>query len=47
MLHSIILSIGGIPLIYLGDEFGTLNEYSFASDMYKADDSRWVHRPRS
>ena len=44
MLHSIILSIGGIPLIYLGDEFGTLNEYSFASDLYKADDSRWVHR---
>ncbi len=44
MLHSIILSIGGIPLIYLGDEFGTLNEYSFASDLYKTDDSRWVHR---
>jgi len=47
MLHSIILSIGGIPLIYLGDEFGTLNEYSFASDLYKADDSRWVHRPKA
>ena len=47
LLHSIILSIGGIPLIYLGDEFGTLNEYSFASDMYKADDSRWVHRPKA
>ncbi len=47
MLHSIILSIGGIPLIYLGDEFGTLNEYSFAYDLYKADDSRWVHRPRA
>jgi amylosucrase len=47
MLHSIILSIGGIPLIYLGDEFGMLNEYSFASDMYKADDSRWVHRPKA
>src|SRR5438067_1222312 len=47
MLHSIILSIGGIPLIYLGDEFGMLNEYSFASDLYKADDSRWVHRPKA
>ncbi|HWZ20535.1 MAG TPA: alpha-amylase family glycosyl hydrolase, partial [Ktedonobacteraceae bacterium] len=47
MLHSIILSIGGIPLIYLGDEFGTLNEYSFASDMYKTDDSRWVHRSKA
>jgi amylosucrase len=47
MLHSIILSIGGIPLIYLGDEVGTLNEYSFAYDLYKADDSRWVHRPKA
>ncbi len=47
MLYSIILSIGGIPLIYLGDEVGTLNDYSFASDPTRADDSRWVHRPRA
>ena len=47
MLHSIILSIGGIPLIYLGDEIGTLNDYSFANDPDKAEDSRWVHRPRA
>jgi amylosucrase len=47
MLHSIILSIGGIPLIYLGDEVGTLNDYSFASDPDKVDDSRWVHRPQA
>ena len=47
MLYSIILSIGGIPLIYLGDELGTLNDYSFASDPYKVDDSRWVHRPKT
>jgi amylosucrase len=45
MLHSIILSIGGIPLIYLGDEVGTLNDYSYATDPTKAGDSRWVHRP--
>ena len=47
MLYGIILSIGGIPLIYLGDEVGTLNEYSFAQDPYKAGDSRWVHRPKT
>src|SRR6185436_2627944 len=47
MLHSIILSIGGIPLIYLGDEVGTLNDYSFANDRDKAGDSRWVHRPKA
>jgi amylosucrase len=45
MLHSIILSIGGIPLIYLGDEVGTLNDYSYVNDLDKASDSRWVHRP--
>ncbi len=47
MLYSIILSIGGIPLIYLGDEVGTLNDYSFASEANKASDSRWVHRPKA
>ena len=47
MLYSIILSIGGIPLIYLGDEVGTLNDYSFAHDPHKAGDSRWVHRPKT
>ena len=45
LLHTIILTIGGIPLIYLGDEAGTLNDYSFRSDPAKEHDSRWVHRP--
>jgi amylosucrase len=47
MIHSIIMSIGGIPLIYLGDEVGTLNDYGYANDLAKAVDSRWVHRPRA
>ena len=29
LIHSVILSIGGIPLIYLGDEVGTLNDYRY------------------
>ena len=45
LIHSIILSIGGIPLIYLGDEVGTLNDYSYRNNPAKAGDSRWVHRP--
>jgi len=45
LIHSVILSIGGVPLIYLGDEIGTLNDYSYRDDPTKADDSRWVHRP--
>ncbi len=46
LIHSVILSAGGIPLIYLGDEIATLNDYSYQDHPDKADDSRWVHRPR-
>jgi amylosucrase len=45
LIHSVILSIGGIPLLYLGDEVATLNDYRYRSDPSKVDDSRWVHRP--
>ncbi len=45
LIHGVVLSIGGVPLIYLGDEVGTLNDYGYRNDPTKADDSRWVHRP--
>jgi glycosidase len=45
LLHGIIMTAGGIPLIYLGDEIGTLNHYQYLQDPAKANDSRWVHRP--
>ncbi len=45
LIHSVILSVGGIPLIYLGDEIGMLNDYSYRDDPARANDSRWVHRP--
>ena len=45
LLYSIIFSIGGIPLVYLGDESAMLNDYSFAHHPEHASDSRWVHRP--
>ncbi len=45
LLHSMILSFGGIPLLYYGDEIGTLNDCSFMNDEYKSHDSRWAHRP--
>lgn len=46
LLHSVIFSIGGVPLIYLGDEVAWLNDYSYRNDSAKLGDSRWVHRPR-
>jgi len=45
LIHGVIMTIGGIPLIYLGDEIGVLNDYSYLEDPAKAGDSRWVHRP--
>ena len=44
MLHGIILSFGGIPMIYAGDEIGTLNDYTFLNDDGKKDDNRWINR---
>ena len=46
LLHSMIMSFGGIPLLYYGDEIGTLNNYSFLKDANKAGDNRWMHRPK-
>jgi glycosidase len=47
LIHGIILTVGGIPLIYLGDEIGTLNDYGYRDDPAHERDSRWVHRPRA
>lgn len=46
LLHSMILSFGGIPLLYYGDETGTLNDDSYLQDENKANDTRWIHRPK-
>ncbi len=44
LIHGIIFTIGGIPLIYLGDEIAMLNDYDYDADPEKAGDSRWLHR---
>ncbi|MEP0366016.1 MAG: alpha-amylase family protein [Cyclobacteriaceae bacterium] len=46
MLHGIVLSYGGIPMLYTGDELATLNDYSFENDPSKSADNRWMHRPK-
>ena len=45
LLQGVTLSIGGIPLLYLGEEWGMMNDYEFVRDPAKAGDTRWVHRP--
>jgi amylosucrase len=46
MMQSVVLAFGGIPLLYYGDELGTLNDWSFLDDPHKQHDSRWLNRPR-
>jgi amylosucrase len=46
LLHGMIMSFGGIPLLYYGDEIGTLNDDSYLEDENKANDTRWIHRPK-
>ncbi len=45
LLHSMIFVYGGIPLIYMGDELGLLNDYSYQDDPSRVGDNRWMHRP--
>ena len=45
LIHNVIFASGGIPLIYMGDELGLLNDYTYLDDAEKADDNRWLQRP--
>jgi amylosucrase len=45
MGHALMASFGGIPLIYMGDELGLLNDHSFEADEHLKHDGRWMHRP--
>jgi amylosucrase/maltose alpha-D-glucosyltransferase/alpha-amylase len=46
LLHGVIFTIGGIPLIYAGDELAVLNDYHYEQDPEKSGDTRWVHRAK-
>lgn len=44
MLHAYMLTQSGIPMLYIGDELGQVNDYSYKDDAEKASDSRYLHR---
>ena len=46
MGHALICGYGGVPLIYMGDEIGLLNDYDYINNPEHAADSRWLHRPK-
>ncbi len=45
LLHHVVLAFGGLPLVYMGDELGMLNDPSYLQDPERAEDNRWLHRP--
>ncbi|NVJ85286.1 MAG: alpha-amylase [Algoriphagus sp.] len=46
LMESFSMFLGGLPMLYYGDELGYLNDYSFLKDPSKSYDNRWMHRPK-
>lgn len=46
LMHSLIFSIEGFPLLSSGDEIAQLNDYSYKNDFLKYEDQRNVHRSK-
>ncbi len=44
MLHALIFTMSGLPILYSGDEIAQENDYSYHQDPLKRDDSRYLHR---
>ncbi|MFT3933850.1 MAG: amylosucrase [Chitinophagaceae bacterium] len=45
MMQAHSFFIGGVPMIFYGDESGYTNDYSYLDDHGKSYDNRWMHRP--
>ena len=43
--YTMVMGLGGVPLIFMGDEIALCNDYDYARDPLHADDNRWIHRP--
>ena len=43
--YAMVFGFGGLPLLYMGDELGMVNDMSFLKNAAKAEDNRWIHRP--
>jgi amylosucrase len=43
--NALILAWDGLPLLYMGDEIGLLNDRSYLDHPERSVDNRWLHRP--
>ena len=44
MLHALMFTMSGVPVLYSGDEIAQKNDYGYHDDPLKAEDSRYLHR---
>jgi amylosucrase len=45
LLYAVAFAHGGLPLVYMGDELGLLNDHTWEDDPARREDNRWMHRP--
>jgi len=45
LMQAQSMFLGGIPMLFYGDEVGYTNDYSYLNDAGKSYDNRWMHRP--
>ncbi|WP_298413231.1 alpha-amylase family glycosyl hydrolase [Hydrotalea sp.] len=45
MMQAQTFFLGGLPMLFYGDEVGYTNDYTYLSDPGKSYDNRWMHRP--
>ena len=45
LMQANSIFLGGIPMIFYGDETGYTNDYSYMNEPGKSYDNRWMHRP--
>ena len=44
MLHALMFTMSGVPVLYSGDEIAQENDYTYHDDPLKVEDSRYLHR---
>ena len=45
LMQAMTLFIGGIPMLFYGDELAYTNDYTYLQEAGKSYDNRWMHRP--
>ena len=45
LMHALMLTVPGLPVIYMGDEIALDNDDSYRSDPARRHEGRWLHRP--